>query len=226
MTQEEFYGFCEANSDLIQSIYDAGEKPSTDRIDDSIGYRIDNLQIITLRENLQKKNLTGIESKHADPLTKKIQNRYVYISNQIPGSYVQLNIDFLAGLDIPVNHIASAVSLGLIQEPFERMDESKYPVEWLASWRAQEEAKKQVKLEAAYVRKAKRDARIAKQGADKRRKEIKNHPFYKDVTKMIRLRKTSKNPSLHPTKYDSIIFDKTLENREKVIKIINHLEEK
>ena len=51
MTKEEFYNWCERYKDLIENMYKNGEIPTVDRIDSNGHYEIQNIQIISLKEN-------------------------------------------------------------------------------------------------------------------------------------------------------------------------------
>lgn len=58
MTKEEFYSWCKSQSDAIDAILDAGETPSIDRIDSDGHYALDNIRVISLRENCRLANAT------------------------------------------------------------------------------------------------------------------------------------------------------------------------
>jgi hypothetical protein len=59
MSREEFYAFCDANAKLILELRDAGEKPSIDRIDHTRGYSLDNIRILSFRENCRLGSAQG-----------------------------------------------------------------------------------------------------------------------------------------------------------------------
>ena len=54
ITKEEFYNFCDRNQQLILDLYANGETPSIDRIDSTKHYSLDNIQILSLKENIRK----------------------------------------------------------------------------------------------------------------------------------------------------------------------------
>lgn len=56
MTKQEFYSWCAEQSSIIVEIYKQGEIPSIDRIDNEGNYRLDNLQVISMRENVARRN--------------------------------------------------------------------------------------------------------------------------------------------------------------------------
>jgi len=56
MSRQEFYSFCDANEENIISLYAQGKTPSVDRIDASKDYCVDNIQILSLKQNIIKAN--------------------------------------------------------------------------------------------------------------------------------------------------------------------------
>jgi predicted nucleic acid-binding Zn-ribbon protein len=54
MTKDEFYQWCDLNSQAIQDLYANGKTPSIDRINSNGHYEITNLQILDDRENKRK----------------------------------------------------------------------------------------------------------------------------------------------------------------------------
>jgi hypothetical protein len=55
MTKDEFYTWMDGNYEKHQEIVVKGEVSSIDRIDDNIGYRVSNLQLISRHENIEKR---------------------------------------------------------------------------------------------------------------------------------------------------------------------------
>lgn len=54
MSKGEFYNFCDKNKDIIIGLYREGKKPSLDRVDGYGHYGIDNIRIISLKDNLSR----------------------------------------------------------------------------------------------------------------------------------------------------------------------------
>lgn len=71
MTLEEFTSFCQLNWPKIEALRAAGQKPSLDRKNSDGHYSIDNLQIISLRENILKRR----NVKMAPDLVHQLQTR-------------------------------------------------------------------------------------------------------------------------------------------------------
>jgi hypothetical protein len=59
MTQEQFEAWCEARSELIESM----ARPSIDRIDKSGHYALDNIQILELAVNIRKDKTKFVDGK-------------------------------------------------------------------------------------------------------------------------------------------------------------------
>lgn len=117
-TQEEFYSFVEANSDIILKIYADGGKPSLDRIDTAKDYSLDNIQIIPLSDNLGKRRKSKKPKQFLSKIGARIYNRKAYIKHQPSGNYEELNIDkYFDKMDN--KEIITAASIGLINNPFE-----------------------------------------------------------------------------------------------------------
>lgn len=57
MTREEFYSWLNMRREKIESMLSQGLKPSIDRINNKIGYRLNNIQLIDTYENTQKPNI-------------------------------------------------------------------------------------------------------------------------------------------------------------------------
>lgn len=57
MSRSEFKSFCETHKATIRDLYKQGKTPSLDRIDSQGHYSIDNIQIISLSENVRKSNV-------------------------------------------------------------------------------------------------------------------------------------------------------------------------
>jgi len=55
ITKDEFYEWCNAQWDLIDSIYKSGEKPTIDRINSNGHYELSNMRIISMSENLARR---------------------------------------------------------------------------------------------------------------------------------------------------------------------------
>lgn len=55
MTREDFKAFCKSHKATISKLYKQGKTPSVDRIDSHKHYSIDNIQIISLDENIRRK---------------------------------------------------------------------------------------------------------------------------------------------------------------------------
>ena len=55
MTKEEFYTWMDTQYGKHQEIVGKGEVSSIDRIEETIGYRVDNLRLITRHENIEKR---------------------------------------------------------------------------------------------------------------------------------------------------------------------------
>lgn len=59
ITKKDFRIFCDKNWDLIQKIYKDGETPSIDRINPNKSYTLENIQILSMRENNHRsRNIT------------------------------------------------------------------------------------------------------------------------------------------------------------------------
>jgi len=58
MSRKTFYKWCDENRDRILWYYNNGMTPSVDRIDENKNYHPDNIQVISLKENLEKARLT------------------------------------------------------------------------------------------------------------------------------------------------------------------------
>ena len=56
MTKNSFYRFCDENENTIMKIYKSGEIPTVDRIDSNKNYHINNIQIMSLKDNIIKSN--------------------------------------------------------------------------------------------------------------------------------------------------------------------------
>lgn len=124
MTQEEFYKFISNNSELVLKIYAEGGKPSIDRVDNSKGYSLDNIQIISLLDNINKRNITG--GHNEQPVTKlysKVRNRKQYIQNQESSSYDRLVIDKYYDV-CSTYQIIEAIKSGLLSNAFDCEDGS------------------------------------------------------------------------------------------------------
>lgn len=78
MTFNEFREWMLANEELHNQIVASGEKSSIDRIDERIGYRLDNIQMISLHENIEKRYDKECE-RTTDKETRKKWNRSQYI---------------------------------------------------------------------------------------------------------------------------------------------------
>lgn len=69
LSREEFNAWFSRQHASILKLWEDGEKPSIDRIDPQGHYQLDNIQIISLRENMQKaKKARSIRIKEREPL--------------------------------------------------------------------------------------------------------------------------------------------------------------
>lgn len=83
MTKEEFTNWMLSVEQIHNDIISVGEKSSIDRIDETKGYEIGNLQLISLHSNIEKRYKTTCkcqpkEHKHK----KKIENQKYYLKNK------------------------------------------------------------------------------------------------------------------------------------------------
>lgn len=60
LTKEEFDIWVDENWDKFLALYECGKTPSIDRIDNSIGYRVSNMNVIDLKENMAKDRVKPI----------------------------------------------------------------------------------------------------------------------------------------------------------------------
>lgn len=124
ITQDKFYRFIESNSDLIVSIYNSGDKPSVDRVDNDKDYTLDNIRVVALSENIAKRNKTGeFTNFHASKLKAKVYNRKQYIKNQKTTNCERLAIDKYFD-ESSLKDIISAIETGIIQNAFQPEDGS------------------------------------------------------------------------------------------------------
>jgi hypothetical protein len=54
MTREEFFAWCDANKNIYDALILAGETPSIDRLNSSGDYEINNIRLISKKENDKK----------------------------------------------------------------------------------------------------------------------------------------------------------------------------
>ena len=60
ITKQEFIDWVDAVWSKFESLYSSGKTPSIDRIDNSIGYRISNMQVIDLKINMAKDRIKPV----------------------------------------------------------------------------------------------------------------------------------------------------------------------
>jgi len=60
ITKEEFCEWIEFEWPKFEDLYLSGKTPSIDRKDNSIGYRISNMQVIDLKENMSKDRIKAV----------------------------------------------------------------------------------------------------------------------------------------------------------------------
>lgn len=83
MTKEEFTAWMLSVEDLHNEIISVGEKSSIDRIDETKGYEIGNLQLISLHSNIEKRYKTTCKCQTKEQKDKvKIKNQKYYLKNK------------------------------------------------------------------------------------------------------------------------------------------------
>lgn len=82
LTKDELYQFWKSNEDKVKMILSAGETPTIDRIDDNGHYAIDNIQILTRKENIHKSRGYSDNPNIIDKETKKQTNHKRYIASK------------------------------------------------------------------------------------------------------------------------------------------------
>lgn len=82
ITKEELTKFWYDNESKVKAILSAGETPSIDRINDKGHYSLDNIQIISRKENIHKSRGYAENPKPYDPEQKKEENRKQYLKHK------------------------------------------------------------------------------------------------------------------------------------------------
>lgn len=82
ITHEEWKLYCAKYGWLIEVIYKAGEKPSIDRIDPNGHYSLDNIEIVTLGENIRRSHNPEI-NKYEQMLLPKKQKVIDFVTKEI-----------------------------------------------------------------------------------------------------------------------------------------------
>lgn len=62
LTKEQFNEWVDKNWETFRALYESGRTPSIDRIDNSRGYAIDNMQVIDLKQNMRKDRIKPVIS--------------------------------------------------------------------------------------------------------------------------------------------------------------------
>lgn len=83
MTKEEFTNWMLSVEQIHNDIISVGEKSSIDRIDETKGYEIGNLQLISLHSNIEKRYKTTCKCQPKEQKDKvKIKNQKYYLKNK------------------------------------------------------------------------------------------------------------------------------------------------
>lgn len=83
MTKEEFTNWMLSVEQIHNDIVSKGEKSSIDRIDESKGYEIGNLQLISLHSNIEKRYKTTCKIQPKEQKDKvKVRNQKYYLKNK------------------------------------------------------------------------------------------------------------------------------------------------
>lgn len=83
ITKEQFCDWVDSEWNIFELLYSSGRTPSIDRKDNAIGYRLDNMQVVDLKENMSKdrtKAVIGISN-----FTGEIKRYESAISAEIDG---------------------------------------------------------------------------------------------------------------------------------------------
>lgn len=92
MTYEEFKGWMLANEGIHNEIVATGDKSSIDRIDEELGYSLDNIQLIPLHKNIEKRFGKECEKLNEyEKQLKKEQNKRVYEREGVKINTIEYN---------------------------------------------------------------------------------------------------------------------------------------
>lgn len=134
LTYDQFKAWMLANETLHNEIVARGDKSSIDRIDESLGYNLDNIQLIPLHQNIEKR--VGKECKYTkeeEKEQKRIQNQRKYQGiNTNEVKYNNLTFKSISKLSeylqIPKSELMYKISTGkiIVETPNK---ENEYPKE-------------------------------------------------------------------------------------------------
>ena len=197
MSFNDWHSYCISHEQEILDMIKAGQRPSVDRLDESKGYQIDNLQIIPLIKNIRKGRADS-EYAVGDPLVKQIANRTTYRSSHAGIQYQPRVIDHYLDLygtkRFGVNaQLAELIRAGLIKNPFNYASKkyvySLAAEEHIKAWISEAEQK----VKSALDKKAEKAAELAEKAqiiASKIRvAEVKTMPEYIPIYRWLSVRR-------------------------------------
>lgn len=122
MTFDEWHSYCFSHEQEILAMLKAGQRPSVDRLDETKGYQLDNIQVIPLISNMRKGRETT-DYTATDPIIRQIANRTIYRTSHAGLVYQPRVIDHYMDLYGTVRYgvniqLADMIKAGLIKNPF------------------------------------------------------------------------------------------------------------
>lgn len=82
ITKEQLYQFWKDNESKVREIMAKGQTPTIDRINDNGHYSLDNIQILSLTDNIHKSRGYAKNPKPYDKESRKNDNRKQYLKNK------------------------------------------------------------------------------------------------------------------------------------------------
>lgn len=86
LTKDDFFNWAKNNKEIWDSIIKSGESPSVDRINNSLGYSIDNIQMISQKENFLKGRVIANENRRKMVVGKSLKDgKEIILNSQTEG---------------------------------------------------------------------------------------------------------------------------------------------
>lgn len=126
MTKDEFFNFCSNNEELIFEMLTDNKRPSIDRIDNTLGYSTNNIQIIPLIDNILKDRQSDTHTK-LSKVMMMLKNRKQYLEGQHYDIERPLVIDYYLKMLKNYKHyirlLSKLINTEMILNPFDKANE-------------------------------------------------------------------------------------------------------